>query len=348
MNKFSYAVCVPPYDPKSNGVTALYQLYELILETGRDARLCLIPNNTNNHSNTPYKFRTQYTSHMAGDNEITIYPDVVSNNPFFAKHVVRYLLNRPWFLTQSPILYDRTDYLLAYSNYIDETLPTLFLLDNKLKGISKTFSTPKEKLIAIYLGKFNLKTECIQSLKRALTSKGFKFSIITRSFPTNKNDYYYLLAKASGLISLDPLSNVVLESLVFNTPVYLPYDTYATQHTKIDIEVNGLTFRECDFVEAVTHRFNLGVAEQVDLSISSAMPRLNDALSKIEAHFQVLSGSDTDARDRILTKNQQIIYDQFEKDKQRYLEFIGNEPKPNLVQRIIRKGTCLIKSVHSI
>lgn len=94
-----YFVCTPPYTDKSSGVRTLHLLCHMLNTLGERARLVILPTVENPETvtnpmwNTPtvnpeeekyYKFKIPQP--------IFIYPDIIRDNPYQARNVVRYLL----------------------------------------------------------------------------------------------------------------------------------------------------------------------------------------------------------------------------------------------------------------
>ena len=87
------------------------------------------------------------------DEDIVVYSEIVPDNLAKANNVVRYLLNRPRYLTGQGIEYGDNDYLVSYSYSIDSNLPQLFILnDDRMYFYPLDFSS-KENLVSIYYGK---------------------------------------------------------------------------------------------------------------------------------------------------------------------------------------------------
>lgn len=97
----SYNIWSPPFDPLSGGIRVLYGL-KAWLET---------------------RGQIVYINGSPKEDFIAIYPEIVNGNPFNAKHVVRYILQKPGLMTikgiPGPKNYPSTDHIFVYSRFFD-------------------------------------------------------------------------------------------------------------------------------------------------------------------------------------------------------------------------------------
>jgi O-antigen biosynthesis protein len=93
-----YVITAPPYTHKSAGIKVLYELQKWLIRYGKDAMIL--------NFKSPYR---------AEDDDIVVYPEIVSGNPLRAKRVVRYILNHPGLLGGDKE-YDRNEILIAYDS----------------------------------------------------------------------------------------------------------------------------------------------------------------------------------------------------------------------------------------
>lgn len=282
-----YVIYVPPYTSRSNGIKVLYHLYDLIIELGRNARLVMIDAPLDVHSETPLKYQQAYSTQRPTDSEIVIYPETIPDNPLHAKNVVRYLLNKPLYLMGKPINYCPTDYLLSYSEYIDQHLNQLFILHPELKKY--TPNTQSQKNILVYIGKTRIKPQISKNIYHYFLKNNYSIIVISRGNPKTSHEYLAKLKAACGLITFDALSSVTLEALMCGIPVYMMDDLYSSEEIKIGISMNGLVYNDQDFIDAVNSGKTAGVYEEVCLEIDKNIAKTSTALELIENHFQTVN-----------------------------------------------------------
>ena len=97
-----YYVYAPPYRETSGGIRALYQLCHFLNENGQEAYV--IYDASEIGLNTPLLTNEILQKHNQEEREpIVIYPEVINGNPMKARHIVRYLLNIPGLLSNTPL-----------------------------------------------------------------------------------------------------------------------------------------------------------------------------------------------------------------------------------------------------
>lgn len=97
-----YYVYAPPFHETSGGVRAMHYLCHELNNVGQQAYLYL--DGASSSLNTPLLTPELISQHKAqGLEPVVIYPEVVQGNPLRAKNVVRYFLNIPGFLTNTPL-----------------------------------------------------------------------------------------------------------------------------------------------------------------------------------------------------------------------------------------------------
>ncbi len=97
-----YYIYCPPFRETSGGVRAMHYLCHWLNESGEEAYL--INEGTSDKLNTPVlKPEIGDRHRLEGREPVVIYPEVIHGNPLQARHVVRYLLNIPGRLTDTPI-----------------------------------------------------------------------------------------------------------------------------------------------------------------------------------------------------------------------------------------------------
>ena len=131
-----FYVYAPLYQKNSNGIRILYTLSELIRKHGHTSKVICYEKEREDYDTlmpARYKENNDVFFTIIGelnDDDIVIYPETISDNPLNSKNVVRYLLNRPMYLSGESIEYGSRDYLMAYSLRVDSNLPQLFILND--------------------------------------------------------------------------------------------------------------------------------------------------------------------------------------------------------------------------
>ncbi len=95
--------------------------------------------------------------------------------------------------------------------------------------------------VLVYAGKghYSVSVEAegeLRAIKDYLDSSQIDTKLITRIWPASKQEYIGLLAKAAGLILLDPFTNLVRDALMLGVPVFsavagIDYDSYGISKT---------------------------------------------------------------------------------------------------------------------
>jgi len=111
---------------------------------------------------------------------------------------------------------------------------------------------PSCKNLAIYAGKGHFAIDhsascAISEIKSYLDSRGLGLSLITRSWPENKQVYLRLVAESIGLILLDPFTNVIRDALMLGVPVF-------STHDGIDYECFGVSRDPTSFINTLAKR----------------------------------------------------------------------------------------------
>jgi hypothetical protein len=162
-----------------------------------------------------------------GDGDIAIYPEVVPGNPLRARNVVRYLLNKPYFLTGQGIDYGEYDYLTVYSRVIDAELPRLCVLFDERYEIEKYRNQKKENQLSVYIGKIypSRPNEYAPAIER-LAKKYDRVKLITRRYPALRSDLFNTIARSALLVCVDPMTNLGFEATLLGTPVLQLDDSF--------------------------------------------------------------------------------------------------------------------------
>lgn len=304
--------CSPYYSPHSNGVRLGYEIvFQLNNNNIPSKILCL--NTMESLQFIPEKFQpctvfleNNNKQFHISENDIVIYPEIITDNPLNAQKVVRFMLNRSGFLGGGRVNYGDADFLLAYSNLVNEHLPQLFFMVDEVDLFSELReargkSGPTEK-VSIYFGKVQKKLLLRNSRKIKNILKNYSdVHIITRRFPETRKDTLDLLNDSDLLISFDPLTNLNYEATLLDVPVLLMDDTYKLMETKFNLPLYGfmshiskLSYAEAEVKQAFS-AYSDYIAGQNDMLIS--------AIEGIKKHFYKI---DIDAQYRKETAEKNI------------------------------------------
>ena len=95
-NLQKYLIYTPSYNPQSGGIIVLHKLCHMLNKLGAHAFLFHDKIDKVNYFNTNPEYLTPIADlSILNQDPIVIYPEIVIGNPLNAKHVVRWLLNRP-------------------------------------------------------------------------------------------------------------------------------------------------------------------------------------------------------------------------------------------------------------
>jgi hypothetical protein len=105
-----------PYNDRSGGIRALYQLCHHLNRTGFHSFIATAEPNAPNRLDAPPLTERLRLEHLeSGYEPIAVYGESISFNPLHAPHVVRYLLNgADFFVRQAPATYGAEDSLLHF------------------------------------------------------------------------------------------------------------------------------------------------------------------------------------------------------------------------------------------
>jgi glycosyltransferase involved in cell wall biosynthesis len=112
-----YYIYAPAFNVNSGGIRAMHQLCHALNLAGEEAYVTTTT--ISPRLRTPPLTPADVERHRAGNREaIVVYPEVVKDNPINARHVVRYLLNIPGFLSQEAYQWGADDLLYTIATAI--------------------------------------------------------------------------------------------------------------------------------------------------------------------------------------------------------------------------------------
>ena len=164
----------------SAGVNALYELCDDLTTLGYNSTILLWSE-----------------SHTLQDDDIVIYPEVITGNPLGAKNIVRYVLNREGVLTGKGMDASPNDFIFSWAKIYHPNSHASLLK----YSIPETFNDIETKytldrnIDCTYIGKGSMYTQC---------------SIVKNTIDINKNN---------------PISKLALADLLRNTRFLYTYDT---------------------------------------------------------------------------------------------------------------------------
>jgi hypothetical protein len=200
-----FIIAAPAYTEIHGGVVALHRLCDRLNAAGYEAYI----HPTGPSSNVRPGWLTPLRRGRTFDDAVIIYPEVISGNPFTARRVVRWLLNRPAWFTGEDIDSGHGDLIVTFNHQIDPNVPML-----EVPLIDPTIFFPKDVPGSgglLWIGKGVLPPDFDRS----------NITLITNDWPATKPQLASLLRSASLLYSCDWLTSLLDESLMCGTPVVL-------------------------------------------------------------------------------------------------------------------------------
>jgi hypothetical protein len=219
------------------------------------------------------------------DDDIVIYPETISDNPLKASNIVRYLLNRPMYLSGEAIEYGSRDYLIAYSLRVDCNLPQLFILNDDREYFYPIDFHDKQSLVSIYYGKVidpEIRDPDLQALINTFQEK----VVITREFPRTRTELGNLLRKSRLLVSLDPISNITYEATLCGTPALIVNDIFKFSSQRFNINLYGILDNPSAYDEAIK---DISLAfNQYKVVIQDNDKNTKKFIKSVIAHFETI------------------------------------------------------------
>ena len=245
------------YSAASNGIKITYELVKRLNDMGICAKnLCFDPYICG--AEIPFKYlkNTVFCSDeqfpVVEPDDIMIYPEHVRGNPLNARCVVRYLLNKPYYIFGYGIEYAASDYILSFSQLISEVLPYLYILldERKMYADIRQENPKKKNVYSVYFGKCNPEVlNDSQSILRKAQEQYGIVNVITRQYPDRKSALQ-MIAESDMMISFDPLSNLNYEATLLGTPVLMLDDSFNTCSTHLPAEQSGYFYTINDLERA--------------------------------------------------------------------------------------------------
>ena len=217
----SFIVIAPPKNPKSAGSMVLYELAEEIRRAGFSAERVLLAQNKDGHffiSIDEKKYMPLYTDTLGHFFDpkcsVVIHGENLHHKFFDKFNVARYYLNKIGALRNIGVP-RQGEYKIGWStSYIDD--PD-FLLRRPIikKPISEQLQLDQPRLFDLtYVGKAHLYDKQFSRLPGTIE--------LTRTWPSDVDEYLFLLSKTRFLFTFDTQTSVVEEAIVYGAmPVHM-------------------------------------------------------------------------------------------------------------------------------
>ena len=317
------------YSAASNGIKVTYELVRKLNNMGICAKnLCFDSYVCGAEIPFKYLVNTIFCSDdqfpMIEPDDIVIYPEHVSGNPLNARRVVRYLLNKPYYIFGYGIEYAASDYILSFSELISKDLPYLYILldERKMYADIRRDKPKKKDVYSVYFGKCNpevLKNS--ESILRRIQKKYGIVNIITRQYP-DRNSALRMIAESDMMASFDPLSNLNYEATLLGTPVLMLDDSFNTSATHLPAEQSGYFYNLNDLESA-----KLAVKESYINYCNYVMKQdriIEDTYKKWEYHFEACSNPEYLGKNAERNKKQkEVDYEQFLKKRKSVFNMVA-------------------------
>lgn len=249
---FDYVIVAPDYTSNSAGIYCLYKLCDDLNKNGFSAAITGALNGTP-ELNAPL-IRIADARKLANGATWFVYPETQVGNPFGAKNVVRWVLNRPGLINGDKV-YSERELVFSYSNaYVP-------YIENKVQGMlqlpvldQNIFFPPSQSvnrsLSCYYVGK--------STFKDGYFDKDKTFEI-TRTTPAKK-DLGNLFRGAKVLYCFDNSTALTQEALSCGCPVVMIPDGTQTREEFEQNKIEGVMWEKFDEgIKVDTHR----VAEKI-------------------------------------------------------------------------------------
>jgi hypothetical protein len=261
-----FKIYAPAFHANGGGVGALYNLKKDIEKLGYNSEI--VP------------WHTQTVIH---ENDIIIYPEVISDNPLFAKNVVRYMLNREAVLTGKKIEFGNNDFILTWSNLYHKNPHATLLKHNIAEYFNDT--TAKNAfdryINCTYIGKGSMYQNC-SVIKNTI--------FIDKNNPISKNALADLLKNTRILYTYDACSSIVTEAIMCGAMVvpllWNPFteEEYKNSENKfpyINVSNNMIMFPD----NYSTQRDEF--IQKIKTNDTNYFEKLNTVICKIFQHFNI-------------------------------------------------------------
>lgn len=214
-----YYVACPPFNVNSGGIRAMHTLCHALNLAGEEAYV--VTDTVSPSLRTPSLTNQIVSRHRSqGREPIVIYPEVVKDNPMNARHVVRYLLNIPGFLSKEQYTWGSDDMIYAHGTDVvppgmNATLLQIPLVDT---GVFNTTGVDNSKRAGnlLFINRYLQFGGALSPVTNGFTEISFRVGARPRE------ELARLYRSAQLLYTYEP-STACYEALMCGCPVvYLP------------------------------------------------------------------------------------------------------------------------------
>jgi hypothetical protein len=265
-----FVIAAPDNTKIHGGVVALHRLCDRLNASGCEAYIEPLGEAT---GITRPGWNTPLWPYRDFDDAVVIYPEIVTGNPFGARRIVRWLLNRPAWFTGEVMDEHPDDLIITFSPQIAPDYPCI-----SMPLVDPTLFFPKDvpgRGDLLWIGKGQVP----DSLDRST------MTLITSQWPSTRASFASLLRNADVLYTCDWLTAVIGEALMCATPVVLVGDQ-SWERSEIS-QWPGMTWYDEDgLARARDDAFNF-YPHYID-SVERVDETIRYFLAVVERHFAAL------------------------------------------------------------
>jgi hypothetical protein len=232
-----FVLSAPPYVGHSAGIRAMYVLCQDLRRKGFAAFMC--GGSAGSREGDAAIVSFEHARELCSAGFVAIYPETVSGNPFGARTVVRWVLNRPGLLGGDSV-YDEGEIVFTYSEvyrpYISNAVAGrlyLPIIDHELFWAPPRGDRSRG-LTCFYIGKSNWREGVIDRAE-ALE--------LTRSWP-DRSELGKILRRSRALYCFDNSTMLIYEALLCGCPVAVIPDGTQTwvDYLTLELGVDGISW----------------------------------------------------------------------------------------------------------
>lgn len=243
-------IAAPPYDVKSDGIKVLHFLCHSLNTLGYSSKILLM--NTSDPTfqkfisgNEKLGLHAEYLTESVKSseevdlqNDIVIYPEIISNNPANARNVVRYFLNKPGNIFGNMVNMDPRDFLLSYQKiFFPEANYSLYypLIDVTKVSSRDSILDLKKNLQLTFIGKGKKYGACHRVEKT-----------IGLDWDKSYEEYEILLKNSQYLFSWDGMTGVLVDAVMHGCiPILMSTKPWSEDELKSqEIEIPMMSLSE--------------------------------------------------------------------------------------------------------